>query len=150
MRLRDFLFPRKSCTTAFKTPPGLPKVSVQYELGVDGQGRETIKETRKGAEPHTYDWVVGKDGIRSEAMTYPAEARKLDLLTRRQRIIEIADQAPAPRGALGPCLTVLSRQDKDRIIRTYETWCRGVGLARTDESRGRARVIYEIEATTCR
>ena len=145
--LREFLFPPRSCQSALRRVGGHEVETLDYR--VEGDRITLTQHTTTKTETHVY--VVAADGIhRDGSLVYPLTARELDLLAPRQRIVNVTDTVSASAGDLSPCITTLSRRDQDLILRTYETWCRGVGLARVDRSLGKTRVISELATTTCR
>jgi hypothetical protein len=155
VRLRDYLFPQRACTTTLRRSTDQSLETYDYTLGRTAAGREEITLVHRflvGKAKHTTTetFVVDEGGIQSGNKTYAAEAHELDLLTPKQRLVAIDDTVAAPGGQIGPCVTALSRLDEDRIFRSYVTWCRGMGIARTDESRGKVRTYTEFVSTTCR
>jgi hypothetical protein len=155
VRLRDYLFPTHACTTTLRRSSDNGLETYDYALGRTPSGREEITLTHrypagKGTRTATETFVVEEHAIRSGDKIYAAEAHELDLLTPKQRLVALTDTVDTPDGPIGPCVTALSRQDEDKIFRSYVTWCRGRGIARTDESRGKVRVYTELVATTCR
>lgn len=156
VRLRDYLFPARSCSTTLRRSDDRSLETFDYLVERPGASDEAIavshRFTEAGhlrSESHVYHVKV--DGIhRDGVLLYPLQVKALDLLVPRERIVTVTDRVAAAGGDLSPCITALSRRDSDLILRTYETWCEGVGVARVDRSLGKRRVISDFVATSCR